>query len=249
MLCLRNPARKDLGTPRCPSSPEFSPGSSQNAPTLIAAFHLFVQSLVPSLQLSHNRSFITTLYFIYSFWRLYQWPSSSFLGPRLKLDKTTLKMKLFQAFPPQGKLSAGFFLYLWVLFCVFCNKATIKNFSSTENMLQDASDALKGICCCKPCGSCSPQSPSESPVPVTCSPGKLEKHPQHKGTNSFQGYFWDMPQQSISAEKRTGVHGARGGTGISQLLFLSTRLRGSLWRCRKLWVSIARWRPLWCVLG
>lgn len=67
MLLLPSPTRRDLGTPGCSFSPEFSPGRSQNAPTLIVAFHLFAQSPV----LSHNRSFITTLYFIYSFWRVY----------------------------------------------------------------------------------------------------------------------------------------------------------------------------------
>lgn len=53
---------QEEGTPRCNSNPKFCAGRSQNAPTLIAAFHLSVQSPVPLLQPSYNRSFITTLF-------------------------------------------------------------------------------------------------------------------------------------------------------------------------------------------
>lgn len=36
------PCQEVFGDSLVPSSPEFSPGSSQNVPTLITAFHLFV---------------------------------------------------------------------------------------------------------------------------------------------------------------------------------------------------------------
>jgi len=52
---------------------------------LIAAFQLFVQSPVPSLQLSHNSSFITMLFFIYSFWRVYRWPGFLLSWSSLKI--------------------------------------------------------------------------------------------------------------------------------------------------------------------
>lgn len=67
---------------------------------------------------------------------------------------------------------------VWVF---FSRKATSKSFSSSEKMSQDASDDLKGMCHHEPCGSCSCQSPLQSPVPVTCSPGKLIEHPGTKG--------------------------------------------------------------------